>query len=278
MTTLVEPQAGFARAINSGVTRTAAPFVLFGNDDLIVEPRYVAELVAALRRRPRAALAGGKVLRADPRTGLPTRTIDTAGVTVLRSRRATNRGEGEPDDGRFDDERQVFAISGAGLLARRAALEEASPTGVPLDEAFFMYKEDIDLAWRLRLLGWECWYVPTAVARHARTSRSRPGGLVRHPLQTAIMERSKPHHVRLHSMKNQWLLLTKNEQLHNLARDAPWILAREVAVLAYNAVTAPRTLAAVRLFLAALPGALAARRSLMRQRQVSPLEVRRAFR
>lgn len=278
VTTLVEPRAGFAGAINAGVARTSAPLVLFGNDDLVVGPTYVAELAAALRRRPRAAVVGGKVVRADPESGLTSGTIDTAGVTILRSRRPANRGEGEPDDGRFDDEREVFAISGAGLLARRDALGEASLSGQPLDEAFFMYKEDVDLAWRLRLLGWECWYVPSAVARHARTSRSRPGGFLRHPRERLAAERTKPHYVRLHSMKNQWLLLTKNEQLPNLARDAPWIVAREACVLAYNAVTSPRTLAAVPLFLAALPNALAARRSLMRRRRVSAGEVRRAFR
>src|SRR6266545_4007880 len=39
------------------------------------------------------------------------------------------------------------------------------------DSSFFLHKEDTDLCWRLRLAGWEIWYVPTAVGAHARTTR-----------------------------------------------------------------------------------------------------------
>ena len=89
-----------------------------------------------------------------------------------RDRGAFDRGENELDVGQYELEEQVFGVSAAALVARREALESVRVAGEYLDETFFMYKEDVDLSWRFRLAGWECWYVPSAVAYHARTSRA----------------------------------------------------------------------------------------------------------
>ena len=85
-----------------------------------------------------------------------------------------------------------------------------------------MYKEDVDLCWRLRLAGWECWYVPAAVAYHARTSRGLADkDYLAAPRAFHENQRAKPGYVRSNSMKNQWLLLVKNDDISNLARDLP---------------------------------------------------------
>jgi GT2 family glycosyltransferase len=269
-------RVGFVRAVNDGFRHTRAPYVLIGNDDLMVSPTYVRELVDALRRHPRAAVVGGKIRRMD-KIQKPTQIIDSAGIVMGRNRRATNRGEGMTDDGRFDDETEVFGISGAGLMVRRQALDSAVFRAGIFDESFFMYKEDVDLAWRLRLLGWECWYVPTALAFHGRTSRSTGGAYRQNAAELAKIERKKPEYVRLHSMKNQWLMLVKNEQARNFARDAPWILAREALIVGYSALLEPRTLRAVPLFFRALPQTLADRRVLMRSRLSTAERVGRWF-
>src|SRR4029450_5509302 len=81
------------------------------------------------------------------------------------------RAGGEGDDGRFDEELEVFAVDGAAMVARRSALETIRFEDEYLDENFYAHKEDHDVSWRLRLAGWECWYVPSALAYHARTTR-----------------------------------------------------------------------------------------------------------
>jgi GT2 family glycosyltransferase len=267
---------GFARAVNDGYRQTFTPYVLVGNDDLIVSTTYVNELLAALRRHPSAAVVGGKIRRLDAKLK-QTPIIDSAGIAMGRNRRAMSRGEGTADDGRFDHETEVFGVTGAGLMVRTRALDNAVFRAGIFDESFFMYKEDVDLAWRLRLLGWECWYVPTAVAFHARTSRSISGAYLRNASELVMIERTKPEYVRLHSMKNQWLMLVKNEQVRNFALDAPRILARELSVVGYNALLAPRTLRAVPLFFRALPQALADRRVVMQRRLCAADKVRRWF-
>src|SRR5262249_44754236 len=120
---------------------------------------------------PRAGGAIGKLLRYDLERNHPTKIIDSAGLVLGRQRRIMPRGEGEEDIGQLDEETQVFALDGASLIARRRSLESVAIGGEYLDSTFYIHKEDHDLSWRLRLAGWECWYVPSAVAFHGRTTR-----------------------------------------------------------------------------------------------------------
>lgn len=267
--------AGFCRAHNRGIAETRGEFVFLVNPDLVVAPDHLDVLVELFARRPRAGCASGKILR----YGSEPETIDTAGLAIGRNRRAVDRGEGLVDDGtRYEREEEVFAASGAAFFARRAALEDVAPGGEVLDESFFMYKEDLDLSWRLRLRGWECWYAPAARAHHVRSSRGLGSRSYRSGLREFHRSQlAKPEPSRIHSLRNQWSLLVKNEDAASFARDASQILAREVAVLGWTAVFAPRTLVAVRQFAAGLPATLAKRRAIQRRRVVPPARVRPWF-
>jgi GT2 family glycosyltransferase len=215
--------------------------------------------------RPRLGAASGKLFR----TGEGATVLDSAGILMKRHRGAYDRGEGAPDLGQFDSPCEVFAASGAALFARRAALDDAAGPDGPFDEAFFMYKEELDLCWRLRLRGWSCWYVPAAVAWHDRTSSSLAGrSFASGARDYWRVVRSRPPHVRLHSLKNQWLMLIKDDEARALVR-APGVVVRELVLFAVTVVSAPRVAArSVVAFGRALPGALRERRRIQRGRTV----------
>jgi GT2 family glycosyltransferase len=268
--------AGFAAAINAGIQASSAPWVLIGNDDLVVTPGFLATLVAFLDAHPRAAAAQGKLVR----TGADgTTVIDSAGIGGRRSRGCFDIGQGAADAGQFDRVVEVFGCTGAAMLCRRAALDDVAPDGRVLDDGFFMYKEDVDLAWRLRHRGWECWYVPEAVAVHSRTSRSASGrGYVAAAGAHFAGHRTKAAHVRIHSLKNQWLTLVKNEPLPALLRDAPWILGREAAVVVASFLVSPADTGRALLgFARALPRAARERRAIQSRSVVPPADLRRWF-
>jgi GT2 family glycosyltransferase len=271
--------AGFCRAVNAGIAATESELVLVSNADLFLTGSYVDELAGFLDRRPEAACAGGKIFRYDLVRDRATRVLDSTGLAAGRSRRFWDRGEGEPDVGLYDAEEEVFGSSGAGVLFRRSALERAAVGGEYLDESLVAYKDDVDLAWRLRRLGLRCWYVPTAVGYHARTSRGLGGRpYAAAPLAYHANQAAKPSMVRERSLANQWLVLVKNEEAADFLRDAPWILAREAAVVAYTAGVSPGTLRrAVTAFARALPGALRKRAELRRKAVVPPGELRRRW-
>jgi GT2 family glycosyltransferase len=269
-------EAWFARAINRGIRESTGEFVMFCNADLFPSETYVDEMLAFFAANPAVGAATGKLLRFDLAADTPTETIDTVGVILTRNRRALARGEGEKDTGQFPRPEEVFGVDGAALFARRSALEAIALDGEYFDESFFTQKEDIDLCWRLRLTGWECWYVPSAVAFHGRTTR----GLGQRRYLSAISqfhqnEKEKRDEVRLHAMKNQWIMLLKNEDWYNLLRDSPFILGRELMVVAYNLAFSPKTLRAIPRVLRLWPETLSKRRAIKDRQTITPRAMRR---
>jgi GT2 family glycosyltransferase len=254
-------EAGFARAMNRGIRETSGELVMFCNADLFPTRGYLAEITAFFGRRARAGAAIGKILRYELDEDRATDVIDTAGLALNRQRRFMPRGEGERDDGRFDEELEVFGVDGAAMVLRRSALETIRFGDEYLDENFFAHKEDHDVSWRLRLAGWECWYVPSALAHHARTTRGLGStGYLAAARSFHRNELEKSTSVQINAMKNQWLMLLKNEDLPNLVRDFPFILGRELLVIGHRLVFSPRSLKAV-------PITLGMARETLRKRQ-----------
>jgi GT2 family glycosyltransferase len=277
-TTIVEMgfEGDFPRAINRGIERATGDLVMLCNADLFPSPTYLSTLHEFFDRRARAGAASGKLIRYDLERGAATNVIDSAGLLLTRQRRLKARGEGEVDAGQFDTELEVFGLDGAAIVLRRAALDDIAVDGEYLDENFVAHKEDHDLSWRVRLAGWECWYVPNAVAYHARTTR----GLGSKPYLKAIGEfhrqqSEKTDQVRRHAMKNQWLLLLKNEDAYNFIRDAPFILARELTVLGHSLVFSPRSLKAIPMTIRILPETLRKRRAAKRRQRMDAAALRR---
>jgi GT2 family glycosyltransferase len=149
------------QGISATMARAAAgaetEFVAVLNNDLELDERWLEELLAALRPRPRAAAVEGKTLEFDRRDHL-----DGAGDLLRRNGYPDRRGQGQPDDGRFDAPCEIFAASGTAALYRRAAFEDVGL----YDTDFRGYYEDVDWGFRARLRGWSAWYVPTARAYH----------------------------------------------------------------------------------------------------------------
>ncbi len=205
---------GFCKAHNDLAQRFPSEFVLFLNPDTILGPTFIEELMRALEARPDAASACGKLLRMDGKT------IDSTGIIMRREQRHLDRGAGELDSGLFDQPDDIFGPSAAAALYRRATLEDAAINGQYFDEDFFAYREDADLAWRCRLLGWTSIYVPAAVARHRRRV-------------TPERRSELPKEINYHSVKNRFLLRINNMTGDLYRRDFRQITKRDLAVIGY---------------------------------------------
>lgn len=228
--------AGFARANNQGISLARSEYVLVHNPDVAMRPDGLERLVAFADGKPAAASFCPKLLRhpggeAQPAAVGTDDVIDAAGLCMTRSRVGRNRGEGERDRGQFSLPEEVFGAPGACALYRRSALMASAVCGEFFDASFFAYKEDVDLAWRLRLLGFSCWYVPTAVAYHRRTLRQPAGSWWRRFEQPAVL--------RLLSLRNYLSSLVKNEQWPNAWRDALWLTVRVIGVVGLLVILEP---------------------------------------
>lgn len=197
---------GYAGAANRGAEVARSEYLAFLNNDAEADPGWLAELVACAERHPRAASIASKVLRmADPTV------LDGAGDSMTRALKAFRRGAGEPDDGRYSHEEQVFSASGTACLWRTGAFRDLGG----FDESFFAYYEDVDLGFRARLAGLECWYSPRAVVRHVGRATS------------ALVEVDARY-----SLRNRWATAIKNAPATWLVRNAPVILAGELLLWA----------------------------------------------
>jgi N-acetylglucosaminyl-diphospho-decaprenol L-rhamnosyltransferase len=162
-----ERNAGFGAACNQGLGR-AGEYVLFLNPDTELTPGALAALTARLRRTPRAALVGPRLVYPDGRAQPSRRRFPSLAVLLLEStpldwrlpRLAPLRHY------RYDavGERPmpVDWLSGACLLGRTAALRQVGG----FDPTFFLYFEEVDLCRRLAAYGWDTWYEPAAVVVH----------------------------------------------------------------------------------------------------------------
>lgn len=221
-----QTNAGFARAVNQAIARASGDFVLLVNPDAYLAPDYAARLVAALDAAGETfGAATGKLLRGEGAGITPTNVIDSRGIRMTKSGRHLDIGQGSIDatGGGLGTEHcalctEVFGVSGAAAMYRMSFIRDISIGGEFFDEDFFSYREDADVAWRGRLLGWRALCADDAVAWHVRTVTPEK----RRALDAAI---------NMHSVKNRFLLRAKNESLWLALRHAPFELPRDLVAI-----------------------------------------------
>ena len=153
---------GFAAANNRAAALSRAPFIVTLNPDAFPEPDWLETLVAAAHRTGAACLASLQLADDDPAI------LDGAGDMMSVIGVAWRGGYLQPRRLQPDEPVEVFAPCAAAALYRREAFEAAGG----FDERFFCYHEDVDLGFRLRLMGGRCVLEPRAIVRHVGSASS----------------------------------------------------------------------------------------------------------
>jgi hypothetical protein len=149
-----ETNLGFAGGANAALRLSSAPYVALVNNDVVLQPEWLAHVRDALDRDGQLAAAQTIITRPDGR-------IDGAGIDI--------------NDGTF---RQIghgadigaplavaWGVSATATLYRRAAIGDRF-----FDERFFAYYEDVELCARLRADGWRIAVLPVVAAVHRGSS------------------------------------------------------------------------------------------------------------
>jgi GT2 family glycosyltransferase len=245
-----ENNLGFSAGHNKLFAASAAPYVLCVNQDIELHPLYMEKLVTFLEAHPEAGAASGKLSR----PGKNREVIDSAGLLLHWTGAVADIGAGAADHGQFDGVREVFGVSGALPLYRRSAVLAASPDGALFDASFFAYKEDVDLAWRLRLAGSKSYAVGEATALHAR---SMGAGRRRDPWRQRL------------SVKNHLLVLIKDLPGSQWFR-VPVIVGYEALKAVYLLFSCPQALGGYLQAWQQLPNALKMRK-VVQSRATAPV-------
>jgi hypothetical protein len=188
---------GFAKGNNIGYQYAKGEYILLLNNDTEVEPDLISNLLDAFNERPEVGAAQAKlILLNDPDR------LDSCGSYFTSTSMLYHFGYGKDASLElYSRPRQMFSNQGSCLMLRRAVIDKVGL----FDEDFWCYYEETDLCHRIWLAGWECWYWPAAICKHAQ------GG-------TALSIDSNVLHY--HNYKNKLASLLKNFSVWSLL----WVL------------------------------------------------------
>jgi len=156
---------GFAGGNNVGIRHAldrSADYLWLLNNDTVVDPEALSELVRVIEGGPKRGAVGSKIFYYD-QPGLL--WFAGGGIREL-SKISYHIGAKQRDSDQFQEDRPVDFITGCSFLIRRQALEEAGL----MREEFFLYCEDTDWTLRLHSAGWETWWAANSRIWHKVSS------------------------------------------------------------------------------------------------------------
>ncbi|MBO3083845.1 glycosyltransferase [Cellulomonas fengjieae] len=194
---------GFAGGCNLGVAHATGEYVAFLNNDARPDRLWVAAAVETLRSDERIGAIASKVLDWDGKV------VDYVDGSLTWYGMGYKREVGRADSAEFDVPKDVLFATGAATVMPTAVFRAVGG----FDERFFMFYEDVDLGWRLNLLGYRVRYEPRSLAFHKHHVTMKKFGSFR---ESYLLER------------NALMSMYKNMDDETLAKALPGAMALAV--------------------------------------------------
>lgn len=140
---------GFAEPNNIGSKIAKGEYLLFLNNDTVVTPNFISELVTVMQSDKKTAICQSLLLKPDGTIDSSGDFIDTLGVTYNSKTKS-------------DQIRAISSARGASMLIRNSIFKKLDG----FDEKFFVSFEDVDLGWRTWILGYHVKLVPKSIVYH----------------------------------------------------------------------------------------------------------------
>ena len=191
---------GFSVAVNAGINHSNGEFLALLNNDTVVDPDWIGEMIKVMREHPEIGSTGCKMLAYDDHS-----LLDGAGDGYRRGGLPGRIGHREKDQGQFDQQRYILGPCGGAAIYRRAMLDDIGL----FDDDYFAYLEDVDIGLRAQSAGYKCLYVPSAIMYHLGCGTTGSGY---HPLVVKL------------SAQNNWNTIVKNIPLPLLIKFLPQII------------------------------------------------------
>ena len=163
-TILLDQNYGFAEGYNRALKQIEADYYLLLNSDVGVTHHWLTPLLEFMDAHPEAAACQPKLLSERNKdsfeyAGAAGGYLDKYGYPFCRGRIFNTI---EPDSGQYDYNTEILWATGACLLIRSRDYWDAGG----LDARFFAHSEEIDLCWRLRLMGRKIYCIPDSRVYH----------------------------------------------------------------------------------------------------------------
>lgn len=234
---------GFAKSYNIMINealKEGTDLFLLINPDVLVDDNFILELIKKAQTSPEISVFCPKILYWDFANNVLSDIIDSYGVSLDSYHRFFDRGQGLLSSEYSDREQEIFGFSGAGALFRLSKmLDVANFNGIQrefFDEMMFMYKEDVDLSYRLQLAAKRILFVPQAIMYHDRSLSSLNNSLW-HRIFTSKKSSSAEH-----SLVNQLIVLEKIKRLPFSLKVKYLTKVRKILLMIFSLLFAKKSL------------------------------------
>jgi GT2 family glycosyltransferase len=150
-----DDNVGFSPAVNQAAEAATGAFLALLNNDAAADPAWLRAAIPVLEGEPDVACVASKILREDGET------VDYAGGQLSFYGHGFAKGV-EQADAADDRIRDTLFASGGAMIVRRSTFLDVGG----FDDSYFAFFEDVDLGWRLWILGYSVKYVPASRVFH----------------------------------------------------------------------------------------------------------------
>lgn len=171
---------GFAGGNNLGYQSATGDYILYMNNDMLIDGPFLKPLIDRLHTDRRIGAVSPKIKYSYARDVIQYAGFTPMAPVVLRNAMI---GVGEKDTGQYDEARPTAFVHGACMLTSRRILEDAGT----MTDVYFLFYEELDWCMQLQRAGYSLWYEPASTVYH-KESMSIPKGT---PLRQYYMTRSR---------------------------------------------------------------------------------------
>lgn len=193
---------GFAEGNNVGIKHSKGKYIVFLNNDTVVDTNWLNEIIFLLERDQNIAAVQSLLLTGDGSK------VDSLGGTIdiLGTAEDSVMPIADLKTRIVKGIKEIFSACAASMIVRESVIQEVGQ----FDPKFFAYFEDVDLCWRMRLRGYKIILDLNSIVYHARSATSK---------------KSKRGFFDFHLYKNQIAMLIKNYELKTLLKLMPRVFA-----------------------------------------------------
>ncbi len=202
------PVNNMSNGINMALKKAKGKYVLFLNNDIYFKKGSIRKMVDFMDKSPSVGQIQGKVVSYFDHS-----KIDSVGESMDIYGNPVTLGAGEEDDGQYNEKREVLSVGGASALLRRDLLKKVGL----LDPDYAIGYEDMDIALRLRLVGYKMFYFPEAVVYHRRASST-----------SRVPEKLRAQ-IKFWFNKNRIATIIKNYSFFNVLKTLPIVVLIYIA-------------------------------------------------
>lgn len=175
---------GYAKAVNISLSKASGQYILFTNNDIVLDRNYIKNMVSLAMSNPEISVIGSMVYLKNPKGKI--------GFNGLRLN--PYLGYHQYDLKNLDQVRECDLPPSGGFFVRRSLIDEIGS----LDEGFFLYFEDVDFCLRAKRAGYKIIFNSNAIAYHGQS-------------KTAF--RQNFHDIVSQGYKSKWRCIFKNATL-----------------------------------------------------------------